>query len=375
MRAFGVATLGVLLALFLWQFYATLDAATSTSTAQRIERAPRVAGEATLLFAGDTAETDAATETLAKEGLHWPFAATRALVTEADLAVVNLEAPITDAGTPFPLYERYQYRAPVGEAEALAWAGFDVGTLANNHARDYGASGLADTRRHLADAGLAAIGGGANANEARAPLIVSVGQLRIGLLSYCEDQAIFRYYLQLFATGSRAGVARLSPQNLASDLAQLRPLVDIVVVILHMGDNYAGPSDDAVAASRRAIDLGADVVIAHHPHVTLPVVVYRGRPILLSIGNYAFGTPGRRELDYGMLALLHVQGRALDRVELAPLLVNNDRVHYQPRVPTDEEADVAVDALIAQSASAGTRLVRENGRAVLLLPATSSGSR
>ncbi len=369
MTKFFVLGAALIAALVFWQRRATSDDTVLPYGAPGCSRTPRQTGEVTLLIAGDTAETDAATETLAKNGLHYPFVPTRALVTLADIAVANLEAPLTDGGDRFPLPEEYQYRAPLGEAEALAWAGFDIGTLANNHARDYGAAGIDDTRRALLSAGITPLGAGSDAAIARQPVIVTVGDVKIGFLSYCEDQFLFRYYLRLFATGSHAGVARLSDRNLATDIARLRPLVDIVVVILHAGDNYQPPTRDAIGWGRLAIELGADAVVAHHPHVVQPVVLHEGRPIVLSVGNYAFGTPGRRQLDYGTLAILHATGKQLDRLELGPIAVNNDRVSFQPRTLSEEESEGAVALLRAESAAMGTSLVAENGRAVLYLHA------
>ncbi|HEX8950663.1 MAG TPA: CapA family protein, partial [Polyangia bacterium] len=140
-----------------------------------LARTPSTPGEATLLFAGDTAEIDFALPTVEVLGLMYPYGSTIDLVRAADVAVANHEAPITDAARPSPLYTRYVYSAPAASARALAEAGFDVLLLANNHTLDAGRDGLADTMAHAARAGLVTIGAGRDAAEARRGVVVDVG--------------------------------------------------------------------------------------------------------------------------------------------------------------------------------------------------------
>src|SRR5437870_4620978 len=156
-------------------------------------------GNATLLLAGDTAEVDAALPVLEREGLDHPFADTVEITRGADLALANLESPITDGGEPFPLYQRYRYRAPSRSAEALARAGFDVLGLANNHVMDYGAGGLGDTVLRIAEAGMLPVGAGAGAAEARRAVIARVGGVNVGILARCERQLVWDLYLGQYA--------------------------------------------------------------------------------------------------------------------------------------------------------------------------------
>jgi len=334
-----------------------------------IARAPSTPGHAAVLFAGDTAEVDAALPVLDDKGFEYPFSLTVDLIRDADLAVANLEAPITDGGQRFPLYKGYVYRAPSRSAAALAWAGFDVLGLANNHALDYGASGLADTLARLGKEGLTTVGAGRDPAEARRGVVATIGELRVGLVAYCEEQLLWRVYVDQFARRGHAGVAALVDEDLRRDLERLRAQSDVVVVMLHAGDNYAPPRASTVRWAERAIDLGADLVVVHHPHVAHPVMLHRGRPILLSLGNYAFGTPGRPELDYGWLALAQLSGHRgaarLDRVELVPLATQNRRVDYRPEPLHDAELDRALERMRDQSAQWGARLHIDRGRAIL----------
>ena len=311
------------------------------------------------------AEIDAAQPTLDDQGYQYPFTLTVDLVRDADLAVANLEAPITDGGVRFPLYKDYVYRAPARSAEALAWAGFDVLGLANNHTLDYGAEGLADTIANAAKSGMLTAGAGATPADARRGVIATVGSVRIGLLAYCEKQILWRVYVDQFARRGHPGVAALVDADLRADIARLRPLVDVLVVSLHLGDNYAPPSASTLRWSRRAIDLGADLVVNHHPHLAHPVLLHHGRPILLSLGNYAFGTPGRPPLDYGWLALAQIERRRLVRIEIVPLAVQNAQVQFRPEPLRDEELARALERLRTESKKYGADVRIERGRGIL----------
>lgn len=346
-----------------------------------LTRPAAVAGEATLLFAGDTAETDAALPMLFSRGFLYPFGSTIDLVRGADVAVVNVETPISDGGTPFPLWKDFTYQAPSASAQALADAGFDVVTLANNHAADDGADGLADTLALAARAGMAAIGAGRDAAEARRGVVVDVGGLRVGLLAYCERQLLWDVYVDLYARAGHAGAAVAAEPDLARDIARLRARADLVVVALHAGDNYGRPTRAQLDWGRRAIDAGADLVVEHHPHVAHPVALYRGRPILLSLGNYAFGTLGRfapRDpapdiFGVGLLAVAHARrcasgGAAFDRLELVPIAVHNQRVHYRPEPLHGPELADVLGRLRAASQPLGADVAPKGERGVVTLP-------
>ena len=335
-----------------------------------IERTPARPGHARLLFLGDTGLGDSAQELLDARGYDAPFEATRALVQSADVAVANLEMPITSHRRGFAPYKRWRYASSPRTATALAAAGLDVVTLANNHATDEDDEGLADTLRLSRAAGLEPAGAGSDEAEARRGLVIRVGEAKVGLLSYCERQTWWELVDDQFARRSRPGVAALTDAALAADVARLRPLVDVLVVTLHIGYNYEPPTGDTLRWSRRAIDLGADLVVDHHPHFSHPIALHRGRPIALSLGNYVFGTPGHRELDVGQMLFVELDGPRLARLEVVPIDVQNDRVAYVPRPVAGAALDGALASLMHESAAYGATLRRVGDRAVLDLEAT-----
>ena len=117
----------------------------------------------TISFAGDVHF-----EAQLRSRLSDPSTALAPIATQlsaADLTVVNLETSIGESGTPEP--KRYTFQAPAEALDALAAAGVDVATMANNHAMDFGPEGLSDTLAAIAaDPPLRVIGVGSNAAQA-----------------------------------------------------------------------------------------------------------------------------------------------------------------------------------------------------------------
>jgi poly-gamma-glutamate synthesis protein (capsule biosynthesis protein) len=299
--------------------------------------APAGDGEITVVLGGDFAPTDAASHLIEQHGWRYPYEATADLLQGADVAFANLEAPVTDSHDAFPLYKKYIYKVAPAALPAWQWLGLDVVSLAKNHVNDYRDRGVVDTVRHLDAAGIAHVGAGADETAARRPVIVDVGGTRIGFLAYLEESVEYNLYQRSYAVGDRVGAAKLDGRDLAEDVARLRPLVDVLVVSVHWGENYQPVTGEQEALARRMAALGVDVVAGHHPHDVQPVEIVGGTVVLYSLGNYAWGAPGRASLRIGLLARVRITPRHGDipgrvaAVELVPIVTQNRIVRFQPR--------------------------------------------
>lgn len=323
------------------------------------------ASDVVVVFAGDTAPTDAATDTLSRFGFEYPYASTLRLLRDSDLTVVNLETAVSTDAPAFPLYKRYLYRTNPLALDAMKWAGIDAVTLANNHIMDHGPQGLRDTLRHLRQRSIAAIGAGETAADARRGVVFDVRGTRIGILSYLEDSPMHSLYMRSFAWGPHRGCARLEASFVKQDVARLRRHADVVVVSMHWGRYYEGVTLMQRLYGRIATEAGADAVIGHHPHVPHPVGVHHGRPIIYSLGNYAFGTRGRSHFRHGLVVRLHLRKGGIRRVELVPLLVQNRLVHFRPEPLLAHEARRMLEGLAIASREHGADLRIVGDRAVL----------
>lgn len=211
------------------------------------------------------------------------------LLRGADITIGNLECAISERGEPLP--KSYTFRAPRAAVESLESAGFDLVSLANNHAMDYGPLALLDTTAELAAAGIVSVGAGPDIESAVAASVIERDGLRIafvGLLDVpAEGPGFSRTAWE--ATASEPGVAWADPETVAAAVRAARLEADIVVVMLHFGVEYAPePVIGQRALAEAAIDAGAELVIGSHPHVLQAVEEYGGGLIAYSLGNFVF---------------------------------------------------------------------------------------
>ncbi|HEY6098140.1 MAG TPA: CapA family protein [Anaeromyxobacter sp.] len=203
----------------------------------------------------------------------------------ADVAFGNLEGPLADTGTSAKCARSkpgrcYAFRVPTRYGKHLAAAGFDVMSLANNHAGDFGEEGRASTRGTLDALGIRYAG--APGEVAR----LEVRGTRIALVA--------------FSTSS--GTNDLREVEEASRIVKAaRDGADLVVVSFHGGaegadrqhvlqgsEQFLGEDrGDLRTFAHAVVDAGAHLVIGHGPHVVRGMEVYRGRLVAYSLGNFA----------------------------------------------------------------------------------------
>jgi poly-gamma-glutamate capsule biosynthesis protein CapA/YwtB (metallophosphatase superfamily) len=291
---------------------------------------------------GDILLGDAAGKILVERGYGDPFDRLRSVIDDADLLMGNLEGPVTARDTPHAPSKAYVYRQRPEAARALADAGFDALALGNNHALDHGPGGLDDTIALLDRAGIPSFGAGRDALEARHGLVLERKGVRIGLLSYLQPYEAYER-IDWYASERAPGVARLELEQAAADIRRLRAEADVLIVHAHFGENYRPVTEYQRETARRLIDAGADVVNGHHPHVAQGIDVYRGKPIVYSLGNFTFGTPGRFSEEapgYGLVARyeIDVRTKKLVSVELDTIATDNRQVRFRPHLVGPREA-------------------------------------
>jgi poly-gamma-glutamate synthesis protein (capsule biosynthesis protein) len=217
------------------------------------------------------------------------FAGVQSVLDAADIRVGNLECALTDRGT--PEHKLYTFKAPPAAAGALSLGKFDVVSLANNHAMDYGYQGLTDSQNYLNQYGVATVGAGANSTAAHTPVILERNGLRLAFLAYVDVPVEMDGFdaHDWIATASKPGIAWADPGQIKADVAAARLRADVVVVLLHSGyENVSSVMANQQMESRTAIDAGAALVIGSHPHILQAIERYHGGLIAYSLGNFVF---------------------------------------------------------------------------------------
>jgi poly-gamma-glutamate capsule biosynthesis protein CapA/YwtB (metallophosphatase superfamily) len=287
-----------------------------------------------------------------------------ATLNQADLVYGNLEGLLVKSGGPdkdLPDKNGWQHIGPEA-VQALKAGHIQAVGLANNVA--YGPTDIMKTLAVLDSNRIAHTGAGEDIEAAHKPAIVQCKGVGIGFLQYtakwyAQDQQI--------ATATRPGVARIMSidgvtidrsdlNRLREDIGRLRPLVDILVVSAHNRDGLGRPLPPEIAAetrptasskpeggqasmfspiplgpqfsqteayqktlAREAINAGADIVYGHGSHVLQGVEVYKGKPVLYCLGNFAMDWIRMKPNKEGMVARLVVENKRVTRLSLVPV--------------------------------------------------------
>lgn len=215
-----------------------------------------------------------------------PFAGVSDVITAHDLAIANLECVIAASGVAEP--KAYTFLAPPLAAEGLAGAGFDLVSLANNHAMDYGAAATLESIAHLVAADVATVGAGADDVAAAAPVFLESHGLQFAFLAF-NDVSVEPGNGGWTAGPGKPGMTWWDPFLSPAAIAAAKAQADVVVVQVHFGQEYApSPSGRQREIARAAIDAGATIVAGTHPHVLQEVEEYGGGLIAYSLGNFVF---------------------------------------------------------------------------------------
>jgi poly-gamma-glutamate synthesis protein (capsule biosynthesis protein) len=202
----------------------------------------------------------------------------------AQVVVGNLECPATKIQS--PVQKLYIFRGEPEWLEALKRHGITHLNLANNHSIDQGREGLMDTRQNIIDAGITAIGAGANMTEAAEPVLLSrtprnvwlVPSLRLALENYA--------YLP-----DKPCVSQEPMDSLLNRVHRLRKAdsTAVIIVSLHWGGEHTmHPVNSQRWDARQIIRAGADVLVCHHTHTLQDVEDINGHSVFYSIGNFIF---------------------------------------------------------------------------------------
>lgn len=241
----------------------------------------------TLMAVGDIMLGRTIGEMIETEGAQAPFFYTAETLSTADITLGNLECPISSRG--HAEEKTYAFRAPVSSAESLAFAGFDVVSLANNHTLDYGIEALEDTLNILTEHQIGTVGAGLVESTAYAPLFMEVEGLKVALLAFADIPTTDYDYLAWEAGPEKPGIAWAHPEKVQKNITAAKNLADVVIVLVHNGFEIVQTvSKSQQDFAHLAIDSGASLVIGSHPHVLQRIEGYNGGLIVYSMGNFVF---------------------------------------------------------------------------------------
>jgi poly-gamma-glutamate synthesis protein (capsule biosynthesis protein) len=207
-------------------------------------------------------------------------------------------------------------RAKPHMASLFSDCGFDVVSIASNHAMDWGEDALLDTVALFRNQGIAVAGAGRNLEEARQPAILERNGVRVGVLAYCSilqagyaagptsaGVAPLRAHTYYEAFDYQAGVPPRvvtvpfedDLASMTTDIAALRKSADVVVLSLHWGIHFIPRviADYQITVARAAFQAGADLILGHHAHTPKAIGVYDGKVCFFSLSNFIMSSTAK----------------------------------------------------------------------------------
>ncbi|HYC44474.1 MAG TPA: CapA family protein [Burkholderiales bacterium] len=295
------------------------------------------------------------------------------VLAQADIRFAQVERVYSERGS-LQLHSGDSHSRVAPElASIFSDCGFDVVSVASNHAMDWGPDALLDTVELLRKQGIRAIGAGRNLAEAREPAIVEKNGTRVAFLAYCS---VLR---EGYAAGpNKPGVAPLRvhtyyepseyqagmpprivtipyEEDLAGvvqDVAAAKKSADVVVVILHWGLHFIPKmvADYQPAAAKAILKAGADMIVGHHAHVPKAIGMHDGKACFYSVSNFIMSAPAASEekkrmferkygvkmdpdyphLPYGsdakksLIAKAVIKNKRIERVSFLPVLIDRE---------------------------------------------------
>ena len=237
----------------------------------------------------------------------------------------------------------------------------DIWSIGNNHTMDAGREGVISTRKIAAELGCRTIGAGLNETEASQPVYLDeAGGIGMFCVSYMNEC--------IPATATEPGIFRWD------DLDAIKRRIDEIkakcrwcIVVSHGGEEFTSlPSPYTRDRYLKFLELGADVVVGHHPHVPENYELFDdGKAIFYSLGNVIFDTNYQRVhlyTDVGVLLKLIFTEEKMDFEAMGIQIVRGDE-----RIDAAPLPDVFTNIPAEEYALSAKAFVEEDRRKMIYL--------
>ncbi len=291
------------------------------------------AGDKIVLVAvGDVMLSRGVDEKIREYGSDYPFADVVDVLQLGEIGFCNLECILTKQ--PRPKSTGFVFKADPILGNALAEAGFNLVSLANNHSLDCGVSGLKETIQVLTHAGISPI--------LETPTTMEVGGLKVGALAF-----------NLVNSST-------SEDNIVDAVKDLRKDVDIAIISLHWGIEYRlSPSEKQRKLAHKIVDAGANLVLGHHSHRVQGIGSYRGGIIAYSLGNFVFDQRDSLGKDT-IILLVELSRTGVKKVTVVPAIITD----FRPGKASHKTAERILARLIRSSAELNTHAFKTEDKGV-----------
>ena len=255
----------------------------------------------------------------------------------SDHVVANVECPMT--GGDVSVDSSLTHASDPKAVAVLKYINADIWTIANNHVLDCGVSGMMDTVRLAQENGCTTFGAGMNKEDATRPVILNeAGGIGIFGVTYKVQD-----YME---AGEDIPGCIMYPDIVAIErtIREIKKNNRWCILIAHAGEEFSSiPLPCVRKQYLKYLELGADIVIGHHPHVTQNYETVGNKIIFYSLGNFIFDTNYQRiqnHTEFGMLVKLHLceEGFAWENM---PILIDRETQTVRPGKCPDIFCDIS----------------------------------
>lgn len=234
----------------------------------------------------------------------------------------------------------------------------DIWNICNNHIMDAGELGVARTLGEAASHGARTIGAGMNLDQAAAPLILDeaggIGIFSVGYQRGCKP-----------AGPDKAGCLNWSDlDTIKANIDRIKETCRWCIIVAHAGEEFTAlPSPYTRDRYLQYLEMGADIIVAHHPHVPMNYETVGDKVIFYSLGNFIFDTDYQRaqyNTEKGLLVKIRLTPQDYS-YEPMGLYINRENEHVEkgdlPLIFEDVQPDEyeLLEPLAAQMFIAATK--------------------
>ncbi|HAU30908.1 MAG TPA: hypothetical protein DCW46_01170 [Desulfotomaculum sp.] len=257
------------------------------------------------------------------KGVDYLFKGVKDIFKGGDIVFGNLEAPISNE-TNKKGFEADFFRAGPNVIDGLKTANFNALSIANNHIMEHGEKAFCSTVHFLKENNITPVG---ISNETE---ILEVNGFKVAVLAYS--------FIEDFIDNSLYNKIA-SEKKILEDVRNIKDSVDLTILFLHWGYEYVlFPSPKQVDIGRKLIDAGVDIVLGGHPHVLQGYEVYKGKPIVYSLGNFIFDHTYIKSTRKTIIAKIRVdQDTKKIDVEIIPVIC--DAKEYYPKISNKKDSE------------------------------------
>lgn len=222
----------------------------------------------------------------------------------ADHVIANVEGPLVknQKNTAQCGVSQLLHTMDPSVTKVLAQMHADIWNICNNHIMDAGEKGLECTQQEAKRLGVRTIGAGENLQTAATPVILEeaggIGLFGVGYQRGCKP-----------ADKNKPGCLSWSNmETIQGVIDRIKRNCRWCVVVSHGGEEFTSlPSPYTRERYHAYLNMGADIVVCHHPHVPMNYEIVNNKVIFYSLGNFIFDTDYQRaqfNTDIGILLKL-----------------------------------------------------------------------